>query len=245
MSVGKYSPTVSRWYAKDQNWWNKNGHPDPGGEAAGGRWLQKTLCHSRRRRQWLRKNHDHRQAGGEIQLRRQKPDACRRRHVSRRRHRTAAHLGRADECAGNFARAGRRRRRPGLRRDSGGAGTEDRHPADGYGGPTAKSHRTDGRAGKNRPGDEKGRCGSAPCGSAGARRHGRPERLEPGRDFWKSGRGDRSGDDQARRHGARRHPGRDRRKIRAPGAFHRRRRTGRRPRALHRPRFRPGDRRFR
>lgn len=25
MSVGKYSPTVSRWYAKDQNWWNKNG----------------------------------------------------------------------------------------------------------------------------------------------------------------------------------------------------------------------------
>jgi hypothetical protein len=25
MSVGKYSPTVSRWYAKDQNWWAKNG----------------------------------------------------------------------------------------------------------------------------------------------------------------------------------------------------------------------------
>jgi hypothetical protein len=25
MSVGKYSPTVSRWYAKDQDWWKKNG----------------------------------------------------------------------------------------------------------------------------------------------------------------------------------------------------------------------------
>ena len=25
MSVGKYSPTVSRWYAKDQKWWEKNG----------------------------------------------------------------------------------------------------------------------------------------------------------------------------------------------------------------------------
>ena len=25
MSVGKYSPTVSRWYADDQNWWYKNG----------------------------------------------------------------------------------------------------------------------------------------------------------------------------------------------------------------------------
>jgi hypothetical protein len=25
MSVGKYSPTVSRWYADDQKWWEKNG----------------------------------------------------------------------------------------------------------------------------------------------------------------------------------------------------------------------------
>ena len=25
MSVGKYSPTVSRWYAKDRDWFEKNG----------------------------------------------------------------------------------------------------------------------------------------------------------------------------------------------------------------------------
>lgn len=25
MGVGKYSPTVSRWYADDQEWWYKNG----------------------------------------------------------------------------------------------------------------------------------------------------------------------------------------------------------------------------
>lgn len=25
MSVGKYSPTVTRWYANDKEWWYKNG----------------------------------------------------------------------------------------------------------------------------------------------------------------------------------------------------------------------------
>lgn len=25
MSLGKYSPTVSMWYAEDQDWWHKNG----------------------------------------------------------------------------------------------------------------------------------------------------------------------------------------------------------------------------
>lgn len=25
MSLGKYSPTVSKWYAEDQDWWHKNG----------------------------------------------------------------------------------------------------------------------------------------------------------------------------------------------------------------------------
>lgn len=29
MSVGKYSPTVSAAYAKDQDWWERNGGEDP------------------------------------------------------------------------------------------------------------------------------------------------------------------------------------------------------------------------
>lgn len=29
MSVGKYSPTVSAAYAKDQDWWKRNGGEDP------------------------------------------------------------------------------------------------------------------------------------------------------------------------------------------------------------------------
>ena len=56
--------------------------------------------------------------------------------------------------------------------------------------------------------------------------------------FRQAGRGHRPGHDQARRHGARRHPRRHRREIRPAGAFHRRRRRRRRPRALRRARFR-------
>ena len=52
----------------------------------------------------------------------------------------------------------------------------------------------------------------------------------------------RAGDDQARRHRARRHSGGDRREIRPAGAFHRRRRGRRRPCAVHRAGFRAGDR---
>ena len=29
MSIGKYSPTVSSAYAKDQGWWERNGGEDP------------------------------------------------------------------------------------------------------------------------------------------------------------------------------------------------------------------------
>src|SRR5690606_19353077 len=54
-------------------------------------------------------------------------------------------------------------------------------------------------------------------------------------------RRERAGDDQARRHGARRHPGGDCRQAQAAGLFHRRRRAGRRPRTLFRRRFRQGD----
>jgi hypothetical protein len=32
MSCGKYSPTVTYWYSKDQQWWKKNGGDAPGPE---------------------------------------------------------------------------------------------------------------------------------------------------------------------------------------------------------------------
>ena len=68
----------------------------------------------------------------------------------------------------------------------------------------------------------------APCGAARARRHRRAERAEPGRDFRPRCGRHRPCDDQARRHRARRHSGRDRRQIRAARSFHRRRRGRRR-----------------
>ena len=75
------------------------------------------------------------------------------------------------------------------------------------------------------------------------RRHHRPERAQPGRDLPQHRRRQRPGHDQARRHGARRHSGRDRRQAQAAGLFHRRRRAGRRSRTLLGKRFRQGDRR--
>ena len=51
-----------------------------------------------------------------------------------------------------------------------------------------------------------------------------PERPEPGRAVPEGGRRHRPRDDQARRHGARRHPGGAGGEVRPAGAFHRRRR---------------------
>ena len=50
----------------------------------------------------------------------------------------------------------------------------------------------------------------AACGAAGARRHRRAERAQSGGDFRQDRRRYRAGDDQARRHRARRHSGGDR-----------------------------------
>ena len=50
----------------------------------------------------------------------------------------------------------------------------------------------------------------AACGAAGARRHRRAERAVAGRGIPQDRRRHRAGDDQARRHRARRHPGGDR-----------------------------------
>ncbi len=77
---------------------------------------------------------------------------------------------------------------------------------------------------------------------ADGRRHHRPERAQPGRDFQEHRRRQRAGDDQARRHGARRHPRRHRRQAQAAGLLHRRRRAGRGSGAVLRRRFRQGNR---
>ena len=56
-------------------------------------------------------------------------DAGGRRHVPRRRHRSAEDLGRAHRCAGDRARARLRRGRPRLRGAHRGEGAGHRHPA--------------------------------------------------------------------------------------------------------------------
>src|SRR5215475_13004772 len=107
----------------------------------------------------------------------------------------------------------------------------------------AEHARPYGRSGKGRARDQEDRPAGASCGAAGARRHGGPERVVAGRGIFQDRWRDRARHDQARRHRARRHPGGHRGKIPAAGAFHRRRRRDRRPRAVPGARLRPRHRR--
>ena len=93
-----------------------------------------------------------------------------------------------------------------------------------------------------RVGEEAGRL-RASCLVARARRDGRAERPVAGRDLRQDRGSDRSRHDEARRHGERRHPRRDRRQIRVADPSHRRRGRGGRSRALLGTRFRPRARR--
>ena len=115
--------------------------------------------------------------------------------------------------------AGRRCREPCLRGAHRREGAGRRCAADRHRRPAAEQGRADGRAGKDRARDEEGRADRAACGAARARRHRGPERAVAGRDLREDRRRHRPGDDQARRHGARRHPGRDRGKFGLPVHF--------------------------
>ena len=205
----------------------------------------KTVRHPGRRRQRLRQDHDHRQAGGEIARRGPHGDAGGGRHVPRRGHRSAQDLGGAHRRVVHRARSRRRCRRFGIRRGRGGETKRRRRAADRHRRPPAEPHRIDGRAGKGRAGDEEGRAVGAACRAAGARRHRRPERAVAGRDFRQARRRHRPRHDQARRHRARRHSGRHRREVQSAGAFHRRRRGRRRSGAVLGARFCPRHRRAR
>jgi adenylate kinase family enzyme len=84
---------------------------------------------------------------------------------------------------------------------------------------------------------QEGRHVSAARGAARARCHGGTKCAVASRGVssYRGGHGPR--DDQARRHGARRHPGGAGREAQTAGAFHRRRRGDRRSRAVHRAGF--------
>ncbi len=151
-------------------------------------------------------------------------DAGGRRHLPRRRHRSAQDLGRAHRRQRDGARAGRRRGGPGVRRARRRQDARRRHRAGRHRRPPAEPRRADGRTGKDGARHAQGRAGRAARGAAGARRHRRAERAQSGRDLRQDRGRHRIGDDQARRHRARRHPGGDRRPLRPAGAFHRRRR---------------------
>ena len=83
--------------------------------------------------------------------------------------------------------------------------------------------------------------GRAARDPAGARCHGGPQCAQPGTDFRPSGLCLRAGHDQARRHGARRHPDPDRQGLRRPDQADRRRRGYRGPARFQGARFRPFD----
>ena len=152
----------------------------------------KAVRHSRGRRQRLRQDHHHRQAGGETQRRGPQGDAGGRRHVSRRRDRAAEGLGRAHQVAGHRGRAGFGFGEPCLQRADRGEGTEHRRAAGRYRRPAAEQGRADERARKGRSRHQEGRCIGAACGAAGARRHGGTKCAVAGRGVSSYGRGHRA-----------------------------------------------------
>ena len=193
---------------------------------------RQAVRHSGGRRQRLGQDHDDRQARREVLGRRPQGGARRRRHLPRRRHRSAQDLGRPHRRQGRRPRAGLRLREPGLRGAERGEGRGRRRADRRHRRPVAEPRRADGRAGKDGSGDEEARSRRAARRAAGARRHRRPERAVAGRGVRQNRRRHRPGDDQARRHRARRHPGFHRREIQAADPFHRCRRRRRRPSAV-------------
>ncbi len=118
-----------------------------GCQAAVGRGCQ-TVRHSCCRRQWLRQDHHHRQARVALSRRRPQGDARRRRHLPRRRHRSAENLGRAHRRAGDRARAGLRCGEPRLRSAHRGEGAGRRCPARRHRRAAAEQGRPDGASWK-------------------------------------------------------------------------------------------------
>ena len=105
-------------------------------------------------------------------------DAGGRRHLPRRRHRSAQDLGRAHRRERDGARAGRRRRGPGVRRARRRQGARRRRRAGRHRRPLAEPRRTDERTGKDGARHAQGRPGRAARGAAGARRDRRAERAQ-------------------------------------------------------------------
>ena len=137
--------------------------------------------------------------------------ARRGRHVPRRRDRPAEDLGQRTGAKVIAREPGADSAGPRLRRADAGAKADSADVRDRrHRRPPAEPRRADGRAGKDRARDQEGRRDRAARRAAGARRHRRPERAVAGRGVRQDRRRHRPGDDQARRHRARRHSGRHR-----------------------------------
>ena len=117
----------------------------PAARAAGDRSPVAAVRDPGRRRQRRRQDHDDRQAGAAHQGARAEGDAGRRRHVSRRRGRAVAGLGRAQRRAGDRAGGGRGSRRRRLRCDAGGEGARHRRADRRHRRPPAHAVEPDGR----------------------------------------------------------------------------------------------------
>jgi len=181
-------------------------------------------------------NHLDRQAG-EIPARPGTVGAARsRRHVSRRRKRTAGGVGRTQQRDSDRA-TGRRRRRGDLRRHSICAGAQDRRGAGRHRRAADHAGASDGRNQEGQARDRQGLARSAARGVAGAGCQHRAKRALAGQSLRRGARRDRPDPDQAGRHRQGRRDRRDRQGAPDPGALHRRRRRAGRPAPVRRGGF--------
>src|SRR5436305_9555368 len=150
-------------------------------------------------------------------------------------------MGRTHQIARRIGRAGFGFRKPCLQRADYGARGRLRRAAGRHRRPSAEQGRADEGARKAGSRHKKGRCVGASCGVAGARCHGGTKCAVASRGVSSYRRRYRPGNDEARRHRARRNPGGSCREAQTAGAFHRGRRGPRRSRTVHGARFCAGD----
>ena len=180
-----------------------------------------------RRRQRRRQDHERRQAGALSDGCEPEGAACRCRHLSRRRARAVACLGRARRSApgGRTGRGCRdaavqshrdrqpgrgRSSRPDLRRGRRRQGARLRRRHRRHGGTPGHAVAPDGRAEEDPAHDRQGAERRAARGAAGHRRQHRAERIDAGPGLRRRAAADRARHHQARRHGQGRRARRDR-----------------------------------
>ncbi|VXB48180.1 hypothetical protein BURKHO8Y_140075 [Burkholderia sp. 8Y] len=179
-----------------------------------------------RGRERRRQDDEHRQAGEASAELQPVGAACCRRHVPRRRPRTAHRLGRAQQRDGD--RAGKRRcGRRHFRRGRRGARPQDRRDDGRHGRPSADAAASDGRTAQGAPRDRESHAGRAARSAARDRRKHGSERARASEGVRRCARLDRPDRHQTRRHGERRHSRGNRAAAADSGVLHRRGRESR------------------